>query len=131
MNRYNVVNGDYVTLIDKILKQTQDRLLYEKNLSHKLDHDNSVAIDDNKDSKRICPLQKKSTIHKNDNRNATSQISTTAKRKDKNRGYYVFISLLLFFAMIFLDIFSEVIFLIVFVAALYFALRKRIILKKE
>ena len=141
MNRYKVVNGDYVALIDKILKQNLNNLLYSndisKNDSSAVPKDNGrceVAYSENRTKpaadKRKAKIQNNSTVlSKTEKRTVQKAIKEEAKAK--NRGIYVFLGLMLFFIMIFLDIFSEYVFLLFFIAIIYFSIRRRAKQQKE
>ena len=141
MDRYKVVNGDYVALIDKILKQNLNTLLCSNNFSK-----NESSAMTNKDGrcevtysenrtkpaadKRKAKIQNNSTVlSKTEKRTVQKAIKEEAKAK--NRGIYVFLGLMLFFIMIFLDIFSEYVFLLFFIAVIYFSIRKRAKQQKE
>lgn len=141
MDRYKVVNGDYVALIDKILKQNLNTLLCSNNFSK-----NESSAMTNKDGRCEVTYSENRIKHtavkdKAKIQNNSTVLSKTEKRtvqkeikeedKGKNRGIYVFLGLMLFFIMIFLDIFSEYVFLLFFIAVIYFSIRKRAKQQKE
>lgn len=142
MNRYKVVNGDYVALIDKILKQNLNNLLYSNDISKndssavpKDDGRCEVAYSENRTKpaadKRKAKIQNNcAVLSKTDKGTAPKKIKKE-ETKAKNRGFYVFLGLMLFFVMIFLDIFSEYVFLLFFIAIIYFSIRRRAKQQKE
>lgn len=142
MDRYKVVNGDYVALIDKILKQNLNTLLCSNNFSK-----NESSAMTNKDGRcevtysenRIkhtavkdkAKIQNNSAVLSKTDKGTAPKTIKKEEAKAKNRGIYVFLGLMLFFIMIFLDIFSEYVFLLFFIAVIYFSIRKRAKQQKE
>ena len=142
MDRYKVVNGDYVALIDKILKQNLNTLLCSNNFSK-----NESSAMTNKDGrcevtysenrtkpaadKRKAKIQNNSAVLSKTDKGTAPKTIKKEEAKAKNRGFYVFLGLMLFFVMIFLDIFSEYVFLLFFIAIIYFSIRKRAKQQKE
>ena len=142
MDRYKVVNGDYVALIDKILKQNLNTLLCSNNFSK-----NESSAMTNKDGRcevtysenRIkhtavkdkAKIQNNSAVLSKTDKGTAPKTIKKEEAKAKNRGFYVFLGLMLFFVMIFLDIFSEYVFLLFFIAVIYFSIRKRAKQQKE
>lgn len=142
MNRYKVVNGDYVALIDKILKQNLNNLLYSndisKNDSSAVSNDDDrceVAYSENRTKpaadKRKEKIQNNSAVLSKKDKGTAQKTIKKEEAKAKNRGFYVFLGLMLFFVMIFLDIFSEYVFLLFFIAIIYFSIRRRAKQQKE